>query len=48
MPNLPPLPNSDITESVMRLMRQHPDLTVADIEYDPFSRRYVLKLTPEE
>ena len=47
MPKIPPLPNSDLEESLMRLMAEHPGLTVADIELDPYERKYILKLTPD-
>lgn len=38
--NLPPLPNSDLNDQLISLMKRHPDLTVADVEYDPYKREY--------
>ena len=43
MPQMPPLPNSDVTASVMRLLEQNPGLTIADIEFDPLTREYRLR-----
>ena len=48
MPKMPPLPNSDATASVMRLLEQNPGLTIADIEFDPLKREYRLRETADE
>lgn len=34
---------NELEETVFDLLRAHPDLTVADIEYDPYTKRYILK-----
>lgn len=34
---------TELEETVFDLLRAHPDLTVADIEYDPFTKSYVLR-----
>ena len=36
---------NELEESVFALLRKYPDLTVHDIEYDPFKKQYVLKST---
>lgn len=34
---------NELEETVFELLRKHPDLTVADIEYDPFTKSYKLR-----
>lgn len=34
---------TDLEETVFDLLRRYPDITVADIEYDPYTKRYILK-----
>lgn len=35
---------TELEESVLDILRAHPDVTVADIEYDPHKKKYILKV----
>lgn len=43
MPDLPPLPNQDLTAQLLRELKRNPDLSVADVEYDSAAKRYIFK-----
>lgn len=34
---------NELEETVFDLLRKYPDLTVADIEYDPYTKSYILR-----